>query len=559
MAAQTAKAEKVEEILKTHYAQIRDRRGILSAMRACHSDRERSALAEGLSSQANTWATEALRAILERRDIIPRELASGSDLINKTIIRLARDAAEFYSISADDTTKSQDEDATFPNLRSEIREQLRGFLAKLTEGDWGANQRRHLTVRPVPPNVVKVDERLAEASEPLARADVPLVRPHGPQGVRGQLPVGEAEFEIEDQDAFTEAIRQTGWATDSDPPVTVPPEGIAKLAKSGLRELPPKFQNALGENEESHEGGEMNTWKRNLANLSIADQFAELAGKDESILGKAMRGQLKDIVWPFGIDRRLLENPFLRELREVESKLNDQQIELELLVKKPAAITPNSAVCPLPQACAKYDLKLPPFGHCAPETAEQTALRKNLEDAVALLQLNPAFPSVMLRIHDRMERAAQDLPREAHARITPARMDYAIAQLDIQAEELISLVLDIPTQNAFAVLLDTIVMPLAWGVFTGATNILPHDEQSHAKMHVLRDRAKSWKIKSYKRLAASTPPEKGNLAMLRANGKHKRVVTFDEASRFGGVSRRAIEKAAKKATDRTGEFLWSPS
>jgi len=42
-------------------------------------------------------------------------------------------------------------------------------------------------------------------------------------------------------------------------------------------------------------------------------------------------------------------------------------------------------------------------------------------------------------------------------------------------------------------------------------------------------------------------PDKGNVGLLRGtDGKLKRAVTLDVARRFGGVSRRAIEKAAKK-------------
>jgi hypothetical protein len=42
---------------------------------------------------------------------------------------------------------------------------------------------------------------------------------------------------------------------------------------------------------------------------------------------------------------------------------------------------------------------------------------------------------------------------------------------------------------------------------------------------------------------------KGNWTLLQAaNGKLKRSVTFDVASQFGGVSKRAIEKAAKKGS-----------
>jgi hypothetical protein len=44
-------------------------------------------------------------------------------------------------------------------------------------------------------------------------------------------------------------------------------------------------------------------------------------------------------------------------------------------------------------------------------------------------------------------------------------------------------------------------------------------------------------------------PDKGNVGLLQGtDGKLKRAVTLDVASRFGGVSRRAIEKAAKKGS-----------
>jgi len=218
MATQTPKEEKVEEILKPHYAQIQDRSARLAAVRACHSDRERSALAEGWRSQANIWATEALHAVLECKDIIPRELASGSDLISEIIIRLAQDAAEFYSILTEDTT----------TLRKELQESLKKFA----EGSWDENERRHLLLVPLPPGVVTADEPLIASRRPRKR-------------VRVSLPVSEAKFKTKDYKGLTEAIRQTGWTTVSDSPATVPSEGVAKAAKGSLQELPTKFQNAF--------------------------------------------------------------------------------------------------------------------------------------------------------------------------------------------------------------------------------------------------------------------------------------------------------------------------
>jgi hypothetical protein len=48
---------------------------------------------------------------------------------------------------------------------------------------------------------------------------------------------------------------------------------------------------------------------------------------------------------------------------------------------------------------------------------------------------------------------------------------------------------------------------------------------------------------------AEEPAAKGRLALLRdIDGKFKRVVTLETAARFGGRTRRAIEKAAKKGS-----------
>lgn len=52
--------------------------------------------------------------------------------------------------------------------------------------------------------------------------------------------------------------------------------------------------------------------------------------------------------------------------------------------------------------------------------------------------------------------------------------------------------------------------------------------------------------------AAEGAPDKGNLAILcGTDGKLKRAVTLDVARRFGGVSRRAIQDAARKNTLKT--------
>src|ERR1039458_10819476 len=73
--ADQSRLDKIEEILKPHYSEIRDPDVRLSALCACNSDAERAALAEGLCGRASVWATEALLAVLTNPDLPPVEPA----------------------------------------------------------------------------------------------------------------------------------------------------------------------------------------------------------------------------------------------------------------------------------------------------------------------------------------------------------------------------------------------------------------------------------------------------------------------------------------------------
>src|ERR1017187_41349 len=105
--ADQSRLDKIEEILKPHYSEIRDPDVRLSALCACDSDAERAALAEGLCGRASVWATEALQAVLTNPALPPVEptlfhgIASvrpveGPTLfhgiVSKLIVRLAEDA-----------------------------------------------------------------------------------------------------------------------------------------------------------------------------------------------------------------------------------------------------------------------------------------------------------------------------------------------------------------------------------------------------------------------------------------------------------------------------------
>jgi hypothetical protein len=55
----------------------------------------------------------------------------------------------------------------------------------------------------------------------------------------------------------------------------------------------------------------------------------------------------------------------------------------------------------------------------------------------------------------------------------------------------------------------------------------------------------------YRDVAATAKPDKGNVRLLQAGGEYKRAVSLDVACRYGGVTRRAIEDAAKRGSLQT--------
>src|ERR1022692_1706032 len=133
--ADQSRLDKIEEILKPHYSEIRDPDVRLSALCACNSDAERAALAEGLCGRASVWATEALLAVLTNPDLPPVEPALFHGIVSKLIVRLAEDAAEFFSL---------DQYLNFPKYRADIRARLMEDLPKIAKDPSEVNRRRYL-------------------------------------------------------------------------------------------------------------------------------------------------------------------------------------------------------------------------------------------------------------------------------------------------------------------------------------------------------------------------------------------------------------------------------
>ena len=126
---------KIEEILKPHYAEIRDLDVRLQALCECESDADRASLAEGLRARAPVWAAESLLAVINNPDLPPIEPARFDRIVSKLIVRLTEDAAEFFSL---------DQYLDFPKYRDDIRARLMEDLPKIAKNPSEINRRRYL-------------------------------------------------------------------------------------------------------------------------------------------------------------------------------------------------------------------------------------------------------------------------------------------------------------------------------------------------------------------------------------------------------------------------------
>src|ERR1022692_1602850 len=133
--ADQSRLDKIEEILKPHYSEIRDPDVRLPALGACKSDDDKVALAEGMRGRASVWAKEALLAVLTNPDLPPIEPALFDKILSKLIVRLAEDAAEFFSL---------DQYLNFPKYRGDIRAGLMKDLPKIAKDPSEVNRRRYL-------------------------------------------------------------------------------------------------------------------------------------------------------------------------------------------------------------------------------------------------------------------------------------------------------------------------------------------------------------------------------------------------------------------------------
>ena len=148
--AHQSRLDKIEEILKPHYAEIRDKDVRLPALCECESDADRAALAEGLRGRASVWATEALLAVLTNPGLPPIEPALFDSMISKLVVRLAKDAADFFSLDnyvwfeEPRANNCKPQGVNFPKYRSHILARLMEDLPKIAKDPSNTNRTRYL-------------------------------------------------------------------------------------------------------------------------------------------------------------------------------------------------------------------------------------------------------------------------------------------------------------------------------------------------------------------------------------------------------------------------------
>jgi hypothetical protein len=127
-----------------------------------------------------------------------------------------------------------------------------------------------------------------------------------------------------------------------------------------------------------------------------------------------------------------------------------------------------------------------------------------IEAAIKLFESHPDFPRVQVRMRERLEEAAHHLSADASAFGSKARLQYVLSLFDIRAGAFWELVSDMPTQNAFILVLGSSERA-AWEEYTGwpIEVARPASAESEADMTAIHARVRHWTTEGYKRLAQS--------------------------------------------------------
>jgi hypothetical protein len=132
-------------------------------------------------------------------------------------------------------------------------------------------------------------------------------------------------------------------------------------------------------------------------------------------------------------------------------------------------------------------------------------MEKAVADAIKLFESHPDFSRVQVRMRERFEEATHNLSADASAFGSKARLQYVLSLFDIRAEAFWELVSDMPTQNAFMLVLESLER-VAWQGYTGWPPEIcrPGSAQSESDMIVIHARVQQWTKEGYKRLAQSS-------------------------------------------------------
>jgi hypothetical protein len=189
-----------------------------------------------------------------------------------------------------------------------------------------------------------------------------------------------------------------------------------------------------------------------------------------------------------------------------------------------------------------------------------------IQKAFEILLARPEWAQTQVALLDAME----TLNRDSHLSRWQRALNYYCAL----GEAWLCIVSDNKTAQAFYTLLPVLLIAVCAHCFPGMAPNLVFGLRYPEAPQFQRDvdqRDRTFRRKAAERAAVSLAragddaavlgeqptgervgkPDKHNLEILRANGQLKRTVTLDVARRFGGVSRRAIDQAARKGLLKT--------
>ena len=182
-----------------------------------------------------------------------------------------------------------------------------------------------------------------------------------------------------------------------------------------------------------------------------------------------------------------------------------------------------------------------------PHNKRAARLRQQaLDRAIEILKVNPRFAAAQVRAYDRGAELAKNLSPQQPGYFIPARMDFVLKILNIQAEAYLSLVDDMKSQEAFMTLLEEFGHT-AFANFTGFPLEAVVSIRGN-ELEIIQQKVSHWVNEGYKRLIPCSPEaieqpalRRGHRAEVRAWMAARGIKTVAQAAKDLAVSETTLK------------------